>query len=236
VTKPAAQAAMTKELSGMKDGQRKTLAVGFAALAALGFSACSSNKTDSAQQPSAQPTSSMAAPAMTGATMAPASDLIGSGCAEYAAMHSDGPASVVGMAQDPVATAASNNPMLSTLTEALSGKLNPQVNLVDTLNNGQYTVFAPTNDAFAKLPASTIEELKTNADKLKSILTFHVVQGQSSPAKVDGMHKTLQGAEVNVTGRGNGLKVNDAGLVCGGVHTANATVYRIDTVLVPPSP
>jgi uncharacterized surface protein with fasciclin (FAS1) repeats len=50
------------------------------------------------------------------------------------------------------------------------------------------------------------------------------------------MHKTLQGAEVNVTGQGNGLKVNDAGLVCGGVHTANATVYMIDTVLVPPSP
>jgi len=134
-----------------------------------------------------------------------------------------------------VATAASNNPMLSTLTEALSGKLNPQVNLVDTLNNGEYTVFAPTNDAFAKLPASTINELKINADKLKSILTFHVVQGQSSPAKVDGMHKTLQGAEVNVSGQGNGLKVGDAGLVCGGVHTANATVYMIDTVLVPPS-
>jgi uncharacterized surface protein with fasciclin (FAS1) repeats len=204
----------------MKDGQRKTLAVGFAALAALGFSACSSNKTDSGQQSSAQPTSSSAAPAMTGPAAAPASDLIGSGCADYAAMHPNGPASVAGMAQDPVATAASNNPLLSTLTAALSGKLNPNVNLVDTLNNGQYTVFAPTNAAF---------------DKLKSILTFHVVQGQTSPAKVDGMHKTLQGAEVNVAGQGNDLKVNDAGLVCGGVHTANATVYMIDTVLVPPS-
>jgi uncharacterized surface protein with fasciclin (FAS1) repeats len=244
VTKLAAQAAMTKELSGMKDGQKKTLAVGFAALAALGFSACSSTKTDSGQQSSAQPTSSSAAPAMTGATAAPAmtgaaaapaSDLIGSGCADYAAMHPNGPASVAGMAQDPVATAASNNPMLSTLTAALSGKLNPNVNLVDTLNNGQYTVFAPTNAAFDKLPAATLDDLKTNTDKLKSILTFHVVQGQASPAKVDGMHKTLQGAEVNVAGMGNDLKVNDAGLVCGGVHTANATVYMIDTVLVPPS-
>jgi uncharacterized surface protein with fasciclin (FAS1) repeats len=139
------------------------------------------------------------------------------------------------MAQDPVATAASNNPMLSTLTAALSGKLNPNVNLVDTLNNGQYTVFAPTNAAFDKLPAATLDDLKTNTDKLKSILTFHVVQGQASPAKVDGMHKTLQGAEVTVAGMGNDLKVNDAGLVCGGVHTANATVYMIDTVLVPPS-
>jgi uncharacterized surface protein with fasciclin (FAS1) repeats len=125
--------------------------------------------------------------------------------------------------------------MLSTLTAALSGKLNPNVNLVDTLNSGQYTVFAPTNAAFDKLPASTIDELKTNADMLKNILTFHVVQGQESPSKVDGARKTLQGADVNVTGQGNGLKVNDAGLVCGGVHTANATVYMIDTVLTPPS-
>jgi uncharacterized surface protein with fasciclin (FAS1) repeats len=172
---------------------------------------------------------------MTSAMAAPASDLIGSGCSAYAAQNPTGPASVSGMAQDPVATAASHNPMLSTLTSALSGKLNPGVNLVDTLNNGEYTVFAPTNDAFAKLPQATLDELKTNADKLKSILTFHVVQGQSSPAQVDGMHKTLQGAEVNVTGMGNDLKVNNAGLVCGGVHTANATVYMIDTVLVPPS-
>jgi uncharacterized surface protein with fasciclin (FAS1) repeats len=229
-------AAMTRELSGMKIGQRKTFAVGVAAIVAVGFSACSSGKTDSAQQSSAQMTSSSAAPAMTGAAAAPASDLIGPGCSDYAAQHPNGPASVTGMAQDPVATAASNNPLLSTLTSALSGKLNPQVNLVDTLNSGEYTVFAPTNDAFAKLPAATIDELKTNADKLKSILTFHVVQGQASPAKVDGMHKTLQGAEVNVVGQGNELKVNDAGLVCGGVHTANATVYMIDTVLVPPSP
>jgi uncharacterized surface protein with fasciclin (FAS1) repeats len=219
----------------MMDGHSKTLAVGFAALAVVGFSACSSNKTDSGQQTSSSPASSSAAPAMTSAMAAPASDLIGSGCSAYAAQNPTGPASVSGMAQDPVATAASHNPMLSTLTSALSGKLNPAVNLVDTLNNGEYTVFAPTNDAFAKLPQATLDELKTNADKLKSILTFHVVQGQSSPAKVDGMHKTLQGAEVNVTGMGNDLKVNDAGLVCGGVHTANATVYMIDTVLVPPS-
>ena len=220
----------------MKDIQRKTFAVSLAAVAAVGFSACSSNKSDSAQQTSASPATSTAAPARPSAAMAgPSSDLIGGGCADYAALHPNGPASVTGMAQDPVATAASNNPLLSTLTAALSGKLNPNVNLVDTLNSGQYTVFAPTNAAFDKLPAATLDDLKTNTDKLKSILTFHVVQGQASPAKVDGMHKTLQGAEVNVVGQGNDLKVNDAGLVCGGVHTANATVYMIDTVLVPPS-
>lgn len=219
----------------MKDHQRKTLAVGLAAIAAVGFSACSSNKSESGSQTSANPAMSTVAPGTTSAMAGPAADLIGSGCADYAAMHPSGPASVAGMAQDPVATAASNNPMLSTLTAALSGKLNPGVNLVDTLNSGQYTVFAPTNAAFDKLPASTIDELKTNADMLKNILTFHVVQGQESPSKVDGARKTLQGADVNVTGQGNGLKVNDAGLVCGGVHTANATVYMIDTVLTPPS-
>ena len=220
----------------MKDIQKKTFVVSLAAVAAVGFSACSSNKSESAQQTSASPATSTAAPASPRAAMAgPSSDLIGGGCADYAALHPNGPASVTGMAQDPVATAASNNPLLSTLTAALSGKLNPNVNLVDTLNSGQYTVFAPTNAAFDKLPAGTIDELKTNSDMLKSILTYHVVQEQESPNTVDGTHKTLQGADVKVAGQGNGLKVNDAGLVCGGVHTANATVYMIDTVLMPPS-
>lgn len=164
-----------------------------------------------------------------------APNLVGAGCTSYAAMHPDGPASVSGMSQDPVAVAASNNPDLTTLTAALSGKLNPQVNLVDTLNNGQYTVFAPTDAAFNKLPAATLDDLKTNSDKLKSILTYHVVSGQLSPAQVVGSHNTVQGAPVNVTGMGDGLKVNDAGLVCGGVPTANATVYMIDTVLLPPA-
>jgi uncharacterized surface protein with fasciclin (FAS1) repeats len=168
------------------------------------------------------------------APAAAAPNLIGSGCADYAAMHSDGPASVAGMSQDPVAVAASNNPELTTLTAALSGQLNPQVNLVDTLNNGQYTVFAPTDAAFNKLPAGTIDQLKTNANMLKSILTYHVIPGQLSPAQVDGSHNTVQGAAVNVTGSGNGLKVNNAGLVCGGVPTANAQVYMVDTVLMPP--
>ena len=104
------------------------------------------------------------------------------------------------MSQDPVAVAASNNPMLKTLTSALSGKLNPNVNLVDTLNSGQFTVFAPTDDAFAKIDSATIEKLKTDSDLLTNILTYHVVSGQASPAQVVGQHKTLQGGTVTVTG------------------------------------
>ena len=163
-----------------------------------------------------------------------APNLIGAGCAGYAAEHPDGPASVTGMSTVPVAVAASNNPELTTLTAAVSGQLNPNVNLVDTLNGGQFTVFAPTDAAFNKLPADTINQLKTNSDLLKSILTYHVVPGQLSPGQVDGSHNTVEGAPVNVTGAGNGLKVNNSGLVCGGVPTSNAQVYMIDTVLMPP--
>jgi uncharacterized surface protein with fasciclin (FAS1) repeats len=173
--------------------------------------------------------------AMATSPTAGAADLIGPGCADYAAAHPSGPASVQGMSQAPVAVAASNNPLLTTLTSALSGQLNPQVNLVDTLNNGQYTVFAPTDAAFSKLPASTIDQLKTDSNMLTSILTYHVVQGQLSPAKILGAHKTLQGGNVTVTGQGSNLNVNNSGVVCGGVPTANATVYLVDTVLMPPA-
>jgi uncharacterized surface protein with fasciclin (FAS1) repeats len=164
-----------------------------------------------------------------------AANLVGPACAAYAEQVPTGPGSVSGMAQDPVTVAASNNPMLKTLTQALSGKLNPNVNLVDTLNGGEFTVFAPTDDAFAKIDPATIEKLKTDSDLLTKILTYHVVPGQATPAKVAGTHKTVQGADVTVTGEGNNLKVNDAAVVCGGVATANAQVYMIDTVLMPPA-
>ena len=165
----------------------------------------------------------------------PATGLVGPGCASYAQQVPTGPGSVTGMAQDPVAVAASNNPLLTTLTKAVSGQLNPKVNLVDTLNGGQFTVFAPTDAAFAKIDPATIEKLKTDDALLSKILTYHVVPGQASPAQVVGMHKTVQGGQVDVTGMGNNLKVNNAGVVCGGVRTANATVYLIDTVLMPPA-
>ncbi|MGY4709985.1 fasciclin domain-containing protein [Mycolicibacterium sp. CBM1] len=163
------------------------------------------------------------------------SSLVGPGCAAYAEQVPTGPGSVAGMAMSPVAVAASNNPLLTTLTAAVSGKLNPNVNLVDTLNGGEFTVFAPTDAAFAKIDPATIEALKTNSDLLTSILTYHVVPGQASPAQVVGTHKTVQGADLTVTGSGNHLQVNGANVVCGGVKTANATVYLIDTVLMPPA-
>ena len=165
-----------------------------------------------------------------------ATGLVGPGCAGYAAQNPTGSASVHGMSMDPVATAASNNPMLKTLTQAVSGQLNPNVNLVGTLNGApSLTVFAPTDDAFAKIDPATIDRLKTDSDLLTKILTYHVVQGQESPAQVVGTFKTMQGANLTVTGMGNNLKVNNASVVCGGVRTANATVYLVDTVLMPPA-
>ncbi|OBB74346.1 secreted/surface protein with fasciclin-like repeats [Mycolicibacterium flavescens] len=171
---------------------------------------------------------------MLGTTATAQAEMVGPGCTAYAQQVPAGPGSVTGMAQDPVTVAASNNPLLTTLTKAVSGQLNPNVNLVETLDGGQFTVFAPTDDAFAKIDPATIETLKTDSELLTSILTYHVVPGQAAPAQVVGTHKTVQGADVTVTGHGSDLRVNDASVVCGGVQTANATVYLIDTVLMPP--
>ena len=163
----------------------------------------------------------------------PAGMLVGPGCADYAEANPDGPGSVDGMAMEPVATAASNNPLLTTLTAAVSGGVNPEVDLVDTLNNGEYTVFAPVDDAFAQVDDATMEALQTDPELLTSILTYHVVEGQITPDEIEGMQTTLNGADVEVMGSGDELTVNGANVICGGVQTANATVYLIDQVLVP---
>jgi uncharacterized surface protein with fasciclin (FAS1) repeats len=201
---------------------------GLSAIALIGASACSS-----AAKPDAS--SSSAASSASVAMASPTADLVGTGCAAYAEQVPSGPGSVSGMSMDPVATAASHNPMLKALTQAVSGKLNPGVNLVDTLNGGEFTVIAPTDDAFAKIDAATLEKLKTDAPLLNGILTYHVIPGRLSPAQVAGTHATVEGGEVTVTGAGEALKFDESGLVCGGVKTANATVYLVDTVLMPPA-
>jgi uncharacterized surface protein with fasciclin (FAS1) repeats len=224
----------------MNSGNRKAIAaVGLATLAIIGTSACSKDSSTEASSSTTASSSSGAAmpsPAPSSSAAAdPAADLVGPGCAGYAEKVPTGPGSVAGMAQDPVATAASNNPMLTTLTSAVSGKLNPGVNLVDTLNGGEFTVIAPTDDAFAKLDPATIDKLKVDAPLLNSILTYHVIPGQLSPAQVAGTHKTVEGGDVTIAGAGEAMKFDVSGLVCGGVHTANATVYMVDTVMMPPA-
>lgn len=168
--------------------------------------------------------------------MAPAANLVGPGCADYAEMVPEGEGSVEGMAQDPVSVAASNNPMLTTLTSAVSGELNPDVNLADTLDGDEFTVFAPVDDAFAAIPEEDLNALAGDSEALTSVLTYHVVPGQLTPDEIAGTHTTVQGETVEVMGMGDELMVGDsAAVICGGVQTQNATVYLIDTVLMPPS-
>jgi uncharacterized surface protein with fasciclin (FAS1) repeats len=218
--------------------RRGTLAIGVALIALLGTACGSSGEGASSSSDNATseaPPASSEAASGGGAMADPAADLVGPGCAGYAEQVPDGAGSVAGMAQDPVAVAASNNPLLKTLVQAVSGKLNPKVDLVDTLNGAEYTVFAPVDAAFAKIPAATIDTLKTDSALLTKILTYHVVPGQLSPDQVVGMQTTVQKGKVEVTGAGDDLMVNDAKVICGGVHTANATVYLIDSVLMPKS-
>jgi uncharacterized surface protein with fasciclin (FAS1) repeats len=225
----------------MQSFKRPTFTVASLAAAALlsltacGGSAGTSGNSSAAPEASSPAPSSMApSPSETSAAaMDPAANLAGPGCADYAKQVPSGKGSVAGMAMDPVAVAASNNPLLKTLTAAVSGKLNPKVNLVDTLNGSEFTVFAPVDDAFAKIDAATIETLKKDDALLSKILTYHVVPGQVAPDKIVGTHKTVQGGSVTVTGTKDALKVDGANVICGGVQTANATVYLVDSVLMP---
>jgi uncharacterized surface protein with fasciclin (FAS1) repeats len=189
----------------------------------------SSSSSSAAPSASSSPMSSPDASASDASMSAP----VGPGCADYAQAVPSGSGSVDGMAKDPVAVAASNNPLLTTLVAAVSGKLNPKVNLVDTLNGGQFTVFAPVDAAFAKIPAATINTLKTDDKLLTKILTYHVVAGQIAPDKIVGEQKSVEGGTVTVTGTPDNLSVEGHKVLCGGVKTANATVYLIDGVLMP---
>ena len=201
-------------------------ALSIAAIAMLGLAGCSP------MAETEEPAPSVSEEAET-TEMDPMANLVGAGCGAYAAAVPDGAGSVNGMAQDPVAVAASNNPLLTTLVAAVSGGLNPDVNLVDTLNGSEFTVFAPVDDAFAALPAETVTALSdpANAALLTSILTYHVLPGQILPSDLSGDYETVEGSLLTVSGSGDNLMVNDAAVICGGVATANATVCLIDTVL-----
>ena len=133
------------------------------------------------------------------------------------------------MATEPVATAASANPLLKTLVAAVG-----KAGLVDTLNSADaLTVFAPTDDAFAKIPSKALNKVLADKATLTKILTHHVIAGQLSPDQIDGTHDTLAKDQVTVSGDTNGMTVDGAKVLCGNIPTANATVYVIDSVLMP---
>ena len=186
-------------------------------------SASSSAAEDAVGSSSAAPSSS---------TDAAAAEPFGEGCA---AVPADGEGSLIGMTDDPVATAAGNNPVLSTLVQAVL-----QANLVDTLNSAQdVTVIAPANPAFEAVPADRLQEVLADSARLTAILSHHVIEGRLAPDELVGTHTTLGGDEVTVEGSGEDFTVaqtvtgTPASVICGNVQTANATVYIVDQVLAP---
>ena len=200
---------------------------GLGACLALTAAACSSSPSSSSASSPASSVPASSVPASSGATTA--SDF-GPGCAS---VPKTGAGSFTGMSTAPVATAASANPALSTLVTAVE-----KAGLVDTLNSASgITVFAPDNAAFAKIPAATLSKVLADKAELTKILTYHVVAGRYTPGQLaaGAPLKTLEGATVTPALMGSTYEVNRADVVCGNVQTANATVYIINTVLMPPS-
>ena len=219
--------------------KNKLIAVsGLALSCAFGVAACSSSGSSTAASGSGTPApaASSSAPMASGSSSAAAgsgattSMDFGSGCAS---VPKSGAGSFTGMATAPVATAASANPLLSTLVAAVKA-----AGLVDTLNSASnITVFAPDNAAFAKIPAASLDKILANKAELSKILTYHVAGARYTPAQLASgtAIKTLEGATVRPAMASGTYTVNGAKVVCGNVQTANATVYIIDTVLMPPS-
>ncbi|MFJ6352690.1 MULTISPECIES: fasciclin domain-containing protein [unclassified Streptomyces] len=209
--------------------RRTAIAVAAAALLPLSLAACSNADGDTKAGPTAAAgdqarteASSPSEEAMTG------DQPFGPACA---GVPQEGAGSFDGMAKDPVATAASHNPALSTLVTAVE-----KAGLVDTLNNAKdITVFAPTNEAFSKIPKADLDKVLADKAALTDILTYHVVGEKLTPKQLEnGTFATLQKGMITTTGSGQSYKVNGtAHVVCGNVRTANAEVYIIDTVLMP---
>ena len=211
--------------------QVRTLTTALATgLLGLSLAACGGGSSDSATADAPTSMSSSAVPT-TSPEAAAVDAPFGPGCASVPAT---GAGSFDGMASAPVATAASANPLLSTLVTAVK-----EAGLVDTLNSAKdITVFAPTNDAFAKVPPAALKALLADKEMLTKVLTYHVVGEPVAPAELGtaGPLTSLAGPTVEAAGSGEAFTVNGTSkVVCGGVETANATVYIVDTVLMPPA-
>lgn len=161
---------------------------------------------------------------------------VGDACS---AISPDGEGSSEGMADDPVATAASNNPLLSTLVTAVT-----EAGLVDTLNGVEAaTVFAPINDAFDAIPEEDLNALLADPEgDLTTILTTHVIGGQellAADLESAGTATTLSEAELTFDFSGETPTVTAGGstanIICANVDTGNAVVHLIDAVLTPAS-
>ena len=225
----------------MKNTLTRGVLLATASTLAVTLSACGSEDTSAASESSASggsdsssETSSGSEEGMestSGSDMA-SDEPFGAGCT---AVPADGEGSFTGMTDDPVATAASNNPVLSTLVQAVT-----QANLVDTLNTtDDITVIAPANPAFEAIPQDQLQGVLADNAVLTQILTHHVIPGRLTPDQLAGTHMTVAGDEVTIEGSGENFTVaqtvtgTPASVICGNVQTANATVYIVDQVLAP---
>ncbi|MGW3958181.1 fasciclin domain-containing protein [Amycolatopsis sp. NPDC005003] len=212
--------------------------IGVAAVAALSLTACSSSDTassgssSSSMAPSSSvpaPSSSMASGAGNGVTTN--ADVFGPACSQLP--QGSAPGSLDSMGPQPVASAASTNPLLTKLVAAVKA-----TNLVDTLNSQEaITVFAPADPAFAALGDAKFNELAGKPAELAPILQYHVVgkrydaKGLASAGSVDTLNTA--GGPVKIEGSGENMTINGAKILCGNIPTKNATVFVIDKVLTP---
>jgi uncharacterized surface protein with fasciclin (FAS1) repeats len=217
----------------MRARHRTTKVLTAVASFALIAAACGSDATDSAPATDAPASTEMADEMTDDMTDEMTDDMadgpFGPACD---AVPADGEGSFAGMTDDTAATAASNNPLLSTLVTAVT-----EAGLVDTLNSdGPFTIFAPTNDAFAAIPAADLDAVLADQELLTSILTYHVVAGESLDAAAlgsAGSAETVNGAMLEFGA--DGTTVNGVDVLCSNVMTANATVHIIGEVLMPPA-
>ena len=206
-----------------------TMSIGMAACGAEADSASEESTSTASETPSEDTMTEEPMEEETSAATGAADGTFGEGCA---AIPADGAGSFDGMATEPVATAASANPLLKTLVAAVG-----EAGLVDTLNSAEgITVFAPTDDAFAKIPKKTLNKVLADKETLTAILTHHVVPETLTPDNLAGTFETLNKDELVVEGEGEMFTADaeeQANIICGNIQTANATVYVIDTVMMP---
>ncbi len=214
---------------------QRLAAIGAMAALTVTLAACGSDEEPAA---TGGGSSTMAAPTTTAAPTTEAmtdgvttkDDVFGASCS---AVPTTGEGSVDGMVDDPVATAASNNPLLKTLVAAVGA-----AGLGDTLNSQKaITVFAPADPAFAKIPKADLDAVLADQATLTKILTYHVVPERLDK---DGILEaktltSLEGGTLTVAGSGDNVTVNGANVLCGNIPTMNATVFVIDTVMMPTS-
>ena len=203
-----------------------TLSTGLAACGGGDEAAGSSSSSDSSEMedsPMDDESSDMG-----GDEMDPMAMTYGPACGD---VPQSGDGSFEGMATAPVASAASANPLLTTLVKAVGA-----ADLADPLNSApELTVFAPANPAFEPIPKKDLNALLEDKKTLTAVLTHHVVAQEIAPDDLSGEYETLNKDTITINGSGETATIGDekAKVLCGGIQTANATVYVIDSVLMP---